>query len=565
MRDVNHGGEAGDGAGLAQEVAGRLRELAPRASRVALGVSGGPDSVAALHLLVEAGVDVVAVHFDHRLRPASAGDRSFVEGLCERLGVPLHVAGADVAAVVRERGWNLEDGARRLRYAFLHNAAAEAGADVVAVAHTLDYQAETALLQLLRGAAFVSGMPARRGRLVRPLLGVRRLRLRRFLEARDLAYRHDLSNDDVARTRAWLRAEVLPLLEGRAPGAAERLARLAAVQADAREALEQIARVRFGDRSLRRAALARAPAGLQRAAIARVLGAAGAAVSQERIESIRAALAQEGPWRLDVGQGRVARVTYGRVEVVRRPEAAVRRDVLTEAELPPGVDPGVLRAYRSLELRGRRPGDRIRLPGGTRLVSDLLIDRKVPREERDALRLLASGREVLWVEGVVAAPGVMAGEAGVGVDVDVDVVPMRRALSLAAEAAAAGELPVGAVVLLDGAVVGEGANRTERDHDPTAHAEVLALRAAAAARGDWRLSGASLYVTLEPCPMCLGAVLQTRVARVVYGADNVREGALGGVVDLLSGDVKRRPEVRGGVLAREGGALLREFFEARRR
>jgi len=229
------------------------------------------------------------------------------------------------------------------------------------------------------------------------------------------------------------------------------------------------------------------------------------------------------------------------------------------------VDPGVLRAYRSLELRGRRPGDRIRLPGGTRLVSDLLIDRKVPREERDALRLLASGREVLWVEGVVAAPGVMAGEAGVGVDVDVDVVPMRRALSLAAEAAAAGELPVGAVVLLDGAVVGEGANRTERDHDPTAHAEVLALRAAAAARGDWRLSGASLYVTLEPCPMCLGAVLQTRVARVVYGADNVREGALGGVVDLLSGDVKRLPEVRGGVLAREGGALLRKFFESRRR
>ncbi len=141
---------------------------------------------------------------------------------------------------------------------------------------------------------------------------------------------------------------------------------------------------------------------------------------------------------------------------------------------------------------------------------------------------------------------------------------MRRALELAAGASAAGELPVGAVVVLDGAVVGEGANRTERDRDPTAHAEVLALRAAAAARGDWRLAGATLYVTLEPCPMCLGAVLQTRVARVVFGADNVREGALGGTVDLLAGDLKRRPEVRGGVLAREGAELLTAFFRARR-
>ena len=560
MQSVRDGGEARDGAGLAAEVAERLRELAPGASRVALGVSGGPDSVAALHLLVEAGVDVVVAHFDHQLRAASAGDRSFVEGLCQRLGVPLQVGGADVAAVVRERGWNLEDGARRLRYAFLHSAAADAGAAVVAVAHTLDDQAETVLLQLLRGAAFVSGMPARRGRLVRPLLGVERARLRRDLEARDLPYRHDASNDDVTRARSWIRADVLPILEARMPGAAERLARIAAVQGDTRDALEAISRVRFGDGPLRRAALARAPVGLQRVAIARLLRAAGAGVSLERIESIRAALTREDPWRLDVGNERVARVAYDRVDVARRARAVVERTVREEAELPPGVDPAVLRVHGALELRGRRPGDRIRLPGGTRLVSDLLTDRKIPREERDGLRLLASGQEVLWVEGVAAAPGVLTGEVGA----DEDVAPMRRALALASEAAAAGELPVGAVVVLDGAVVGEGANRTERDRDPTAHAEVLALRAAAAARGDWRLAGATLYVTLEPCPMCLGAVLQTRVARVVFGADNVREGALGGTVDLLAGDLKRRPEVRGGVLAREGAELLTAFFRERR-
>jgi len=561
MRDVRDGGQATDDAGLATHVARRLRELAPEAARFLLGLSGGPDSVAALHLLLEAGVDLVVAHFDHRLRPGSAADRAFVEGLCERLGVPLKAAGADVGGISRERGWNLEDGARRLRYAFLHSAAADAGADVIAVAHTLDDQAETVLMQLLRGAAFVAGMPARRGRLVRPLLGVRRARLRRFLDARDLAYRLDASNGDPARTRAWLRADVVPGLEGRAPGSTERLARLAGAQADAKEVLERIVRLRFGDAPLRRAALARAPAGLQRAALARLLRDAGAAVSLERIETVRGALGRDEPWRLDVGDGRVARVAYGRVEVVRRPAPVVERAVRSESELPHGVDPRVLRVHGDLRLRGRRPGDRIRLPGGSRRISDLLIDRKVPREDRDAVRMLASGSDVLWVEGLAAAAGVLVEEAVA----DGDAVPMRRALALAAEAAEAGELPVGAVVVVDGVVVGEGANRTERDRDPTAHAEVLAVRAAAAARGDWRLAGASLYVTLEPCPMCLGAVLQTRVARVVYGADNVREGALGGVIDLLLvGDVKRRPEVRGGVLAREASALLTGFFEGRR-
>ncbi|HKI57713.1 MAG TPA: nucleoside deaminase, partial [Trueperaceae bacterium] len=115
-----------------------------------------------------------------------------------------------------------------------------------------------------------------------------------------------------------------------------------------------------------------------------------------------------------------------------------------------------------------------------------------------------------------------------------------------------------------GRVVGEGANASEAAADPTAHAEMIALRRAAARGGDWRLSGATLYVTLEPCPMCLGAALQAHVGRVVFGADNVREGALGGAIDLRGGDWKRRIDVRGGVLAREAGALLSRFFAARR-
>jgi tRNA(Ile)-lysidine synthase len=560
MRDVRHGGKVRGGEALVAEVAERLRELAPGARTVALGLSGGPDSVAALLLLLDAGIDVMAVHFDHHLREGSAADRAFVEALCERLQVPLRVGGADVATVSRERGWNVEDGARRLRYDFLHRAAAAGAADGIVVAHTLDDQAETVLLQLLRGAAFATGMPGRRGALLRPLLGIERARLRTFLADGGVAFRDDESNHDLARSRAWVRARVLPALEARMPGAARRLARTAALQADARDALEGIARRRFGDGPLQQAALSRAAPALQRSALARLLSSAGVPVSSERIEAIRSALNESGPWRSDVGSGRVVRVAYGRVEVARRSLAVPARPVREPGELPVGVDPGVLTAYPALEIRNRRHGDRIRLTGGSRLLSDLLIDRKVPRESRDGLRLLASGRDVLWVEGVAAAEGVLSGEGRV----DADEAPMRRALALAADAGASGELPVGAVVTVQGRVVGEGANRSEIESDPTAHAEMLALRAAAAEQGDWRLSGATLYVTLEPCPMCLGAVLQAHVARVVYGADNVREGALGGAVDLLAGDLKRNPEVRAGVLAAESADLLKAFFRSRR-
>lgn len=548
---------------LQDRVADGLRSLAPEAERVLLGLSGGPDSVAALHLLRDAGITLSAAHFDHRLRPESAAEADFVAQLCASLDVPLRSGGADVAAVARERGWNLEDAARRLRYTFLAEAARLEGANVVVVAHTRDDQAETVLLQLLRGAAFLRGMPPRRGRVVRPLLEVPRARLRVYLQERGAEFREDASNADRSRTRAWLRTDVLPLLEARAPGVSGRLARNAGLQRDAEEALGTVARLRFGDGPLRVEALLRAPSALQRAALARLLSEAGVSVGSARLEEARAALGREGPWRADVGAGRVLRVAYGRVEVVRQLGPVPQQRVTEPSGLPAGVSASVLEGGE-LVLRSRRPGDRIRLPGGGRLVSDLLVDAKVPREERDAVRLLARGGEVLWVEGLAVAVGAGGhGAEGVGAH-DADASLMRRALGLAAAAGGAGELPVGAVVAQGGRVVGEGANATESASDPTAHAEIAALRRAAALAGDWRLPGATLVVTLEPCPMCLGAVFQAHVGRVVYGADNRRDGALGGVVDLRAGDWKRPVEVRGGVLAREAGELLARFFAARR-
>jgi len=142
---------------------------------------------------------------------------------------------------------------------------------------------------------------------------------------------------------------------------------------------------------------------------------------------------------------------------------------------------------------------------------------------------------------------------------------MRLALEQAAEAARLGEVPVGAVAVLNSAVIGEGYNRKESDGDPTAHAEIIAIRAAAERLGNWRLIGVTLYCTLEPCPMCAGAMIQGRLSRLVYGAKDTRFGADGTVVDVLRQPAfNHRVEVVTGVLADEAGELLQAFFRSLR-
>lgn len=143
---------------------------------------------------------------------------------------------------------------------------------------------------------------------------------------------------------------------------------------------------------------------------------------------------------------------------------------------------------------------------------------------------------------------------------------MRLALAAAAAASGTDDVPVGAVVVdAAGEVVASAANRREADGDPTAHAEVLALRAAAAARGEWRLDGLTLVVTLEPCAMCAGAVVLSRVSRLVYGAADPKAGAVGSLWDLVRDRrLNHRPEVIAGVLADECGQALRSWFEGRR-
>ena len=142
---------------------------------------------------------------------------------------------------------------------------------------------------------------------------------------------------------------------------------------------------------------------------------------------------------------------------------------------------------------------------------------------------------------------------------------MRHALRLAEEAMAEGEVPVGAVIARDGVVIAAGANRRERDRDATAHAEVVALRTAGVALGTWRLERCVLYVTLEPCPMCAGAVVQARVPTVVYGATDPKGGACHTLYSITDDPrLNHRCRVVGGVLADESAELLRTFFRRQR-
>lgn len=147
-----------------------------------------------------------------------------------------------------------------------------------------------------------------------------------------------------------------------------------------------------------------------------------------------------------------------------------------------------------------------------------------------------------------------------------DTVFMQQALSQAHNAWALGEVPVGAVVVKDGEIVATGFNQPIGTHDPSAHAEIMALRAASAILGNYRLPGCALYVTLEPCAMCAGAMMHARLDRVVFGAPDPKTGACGSVVDLFGEQrLNHHTEVTGGVLADACAALLKDFFAERRR
>lgn len=515
--------------------------LAPYAGQtVAVGVSGGADSVALLRALVLAGARPVAAHLDHALRPESAQDARWVAELAASLNVPHESVRVDVLAVAAARGWNLEDAARRVRYDFLGRVAKGHRAAAVLTAHTRRDQAESVLMRLLRGEAVLSGIPAERGRVRRPWLDVTRAEIEAFLHALGQDWREDASNHDPAFTRAWIRREVMPVLSARFPGAEAALARVAGYAAQDDAALTELAA-----RLTPHVPLEKQPAAVLRRFVRRELTGAGLPFHAEHLERLADALGAGDTAHVTLPGARQVTATGGQLYLTARPwpEPAFL--------LPPGW-----------QRRTRQDGDRIRLPSGTRKLSDVLTDLKIPRRERDAVPLLVSGEGVQWV-GLNPPVWAVGAREAAGVAPDFLHAAMGEALALARQAASANEVPVGAVVLgPDAEVIGRGRNTSRADGDMTRHAELAALREAAASLGTPYLTDCTLVVTLEPCPMCLGAALEARVGRIVYGAANPRAGALGGVSDVLAAHWGHAPTVTGGVRAAEAARLLREAFRA---
>lgn len=507
---------------------------------VLLALSGGGDSVGLLRALLEGGVKVVAGHFDHSLRPESARDAQFVDELCGGLRVPLERERTDVASIAGAKGWGLEDAARRLRYGFLTRAAKKHHIHTILTAHTLEDQTETVLMQLLRGTSKAVGMPAKRGPLERPWLGVARAEIRNYLSSLGQSWLEDASNADSRFTRNWLRLEILPQLRERYPRLDEALSRYATYAREDNDFLEGLRGAVTPYTDWRRE-----PAPIQRRLIVDVLENAGFSLSSEALERVQSALYSPAVRHLSLSH------TSSQYKTLTVQSGKLQLEPL-KSKKP------VFEYPSSWTLRHREAGDVMAQEGGTRKLSDVLIDHKIPREWRDEIWLLAERKQVKWLglEPVLWAKGLGENQTFYWKE-------MGFALKEAHQALREGEVPVGAVVLRGTDIVGRGHNRSKAAGDMTRHAELEALREASLKVGPY-LTKCTLVVTLEPCPMCLGAALEARVARVVYGAPNLKLGALGGVADLLRHRWGHAFEVIPGVRAGEAGKLLEGFFKSLR-
>ena len=432
----------------------RRHDMLPSAARVAVAVSGGSDSIALVHLLLElqdAGGFRIAglVHVHHGLRGATAdADEAFCRGVAGALALPLLVERVDVRARAAQERRSLEDAARTMRYDALARAAAVLNADRVAVGHTRDDQAETVLLKLLRGAGTggLAGIHPRRGAVVRPLLDAGREELRAWLAVRGIAFVEDETNRDVRLRRNAVRHRVMPVLrEHFGPGVATVLARHAEVAREDEHLLGQSAAV-LADKVIEETAggialdwgrLSDAPAAIRRRVVREALRRAG--VPEPGLDHVLDAVEVARGGRTGAAlPGRIrASLRAGRLVVARRepreprpggfcyelsvpgslwvPEAGSTLDARrAEPGAPevagrlaaPGprtaiVDADTLTSW--LTVRSWRPGDRLRplgLGGRRKKLQDLFTDRKVPADERHRLPLVvdAEGR-IVWVPG----------------------------------------------------------------------------------------------------------------------------------------------------------------------
>ncbi len=214
---------------------------------VLVAVSGGADSVALLHMLREEGRELAAAHYNHGLRPEADADEAFVKTLCEDWGIPFTAGRGDVAAEAARRGAGVEETAREMRYAFLEPVRSERGLCRIATAHNADDNAETVLLNLVRGAGLsgLCGIPPQRGHIIRPILHLSRAEILAYLTEHNLPYREDASNADTVYRRNYLRHEIIPALKTLNPALTDAVTRLTGLLREDDEYLTALAREEF--------------------------------------------------------------------------------------------------------------------------------------------------------------------------------------------------------------------------------------------------------------------------------------------------------------------------------
>ncbi len=389
----------------------RTTDLVVQGERVLVAFSGGHDSTALLLALRDEGHEIVAAHYDHALQEGSVLVAEHVRHLCETLGVAL---------IIERRSAPLAKGsvqaaARTLRYEFLEGAAAQAGASKIALAHTADDLVEGATMHLLRGCGFAGlrGMPARRGCFVRPLLNVWRSDVMAYLGSRGVIAIEDPANSNFAYARVRMRKRLLPALERDRPGIVRRLHAAASSAAAMQETIAAQAR---GTRS--RQAIASMCLPVAAEYLRTLYADAGGrlpSLSRGQLDAmLRLAAGKRGGSGIDLPGGLRFRVVGSRAEVVPR-VPPLTRSVLSVRSCPGCSEAGAVHLKPGLELTvgHRRPGLRMRPEGGvgTRKLQDILVDARVPREERDALPLVFAGDRLAWVPGVAvdrelrSAPG----------------------------------------------------------------------------------------------------------------------------------------------------------------